>query len=312
MQPPSRWLAPGAGTAMLPPPPGRQEASPGDQRAPPTPPPPLPLRPKSGRRQTEETAAPHPPRRGRCTQGAGAPRPRQAPTRPACCRPTADRRRPGGRKRCSLIRGRPGEDGGANQGEGSPPPPPRRTDLSAADRTAPDARGRRQPPRHEYTPGGHAWGNGRQADARQGHGGGGGGASPPPRPPQLEGHRSSPPPPRSRGDAPPPPPEGTATRGRGGDAAGPAPAGVAAAGRAHDSVPEQRTQRNSMGAAPNMTLQWPQPTQGGQRGGSGQQGPPGSGPRAAPHPPPPRGGTATQTARARLKGVRRRHEGGQD
>ena len=29
-------------------------------------------------------------------------------------------------------------------------------------------------------------------------------------------------------------------------------------------------------------------------------------------PPPPRGGTATPTARARRKGVRRRHEGGQD
>ena len=105
------------------PPPGRQEAAPGDQRAPHTPPP-LPLRPVSGRRQTEETAAPHPPRRGRCTRGAGAPRPRQAPARPARCRPTADWRRPG---RCKLrgpIRGRPGEDRGADQGGGVPPPFP--------------------------------------------------------------------------------------------------------------------------------------------------------------------------------------------
>ena len=47
MRPPSRLLAPGAGTAR-PPPLGRQGAAPGDQRAPPTPPP-LPLRPKSGR-----------------------------------------------------------------------------------------------------------------------------------------------------------------------------------------------------------------------------------------------------------------------
>ena len=53
------------------PPPGRQEAAPGDQRAPPLSPPPLPLRPMSRRRQTEKTAAPHPPRRGRCTQGCG-------------------------------------------------------------------------------------------------------------------------------------------------------------------------------------------------------------------------------------------------
>ena len=37
-----------------------------------------------------------------------------------------------------------------------------------------------------------------------------------------------------------------------------------------------------------------------------------SGPRAAPHPPPSRGGTATPTARARRTGVRRRHEGGQE
>ena len=41
---------------MPPPPPGRQEALPGDQRAPPTPPPPLPHRPESGR-----GAAPPPP-----------------------------------------------------------------------------------------------------------------------------------------------------------------------------------------------------------------------------------------------------------
>ena len=58
MRPPSRRLAPGAESAR-PPPPGRQGAAPGDQSAPPTPPP-LPLKPKSGRRQTEETAAPHP------------------------------------------------------------------------------------------------------------------------------------------------------------------------------------------------------------------------------------------------------------
>ena len=56
MRPPSRRLAPGADTAR-PPPVGRQGAPPRDQRAPPTPPP-LPLRPKSGQRQTEETAAP--------------------------------------------------------------------------------------------------------------------------------------------------------------------------------------------------------------------------------------------------------------
>ena len=139
------------------PPPGRQEAAPGDQRAPPTPPPPLPLRPKSGRRQIEETAAPHPPRRGRCTRGAGAPRPRQAPTGPACCRPTADRRRPGRRKWSGPIRGRPGEDGGANQGGGvpppSPPPPPAALTRRRPTGPRPTPAAARQPPRHEYTPG---------------------------------------------------------------------------------------------------------------------------------------------------------------
>ena len=97
MRPPSRQLAPGAGTAR-PPPLSRQGAAPGDQRPPPTSPS-LPLRPKSGRRQTEETAAPHPPRRGCCTRGEGAPRPRQAPPvnrRHAPALPAADRRRTGG------------------------------------------------------------------------------------------------------------------------------------------------------------------------------------------------------------------------
>ena len=97
MRPPSRGLAPGAGTAG-PPPLGRQGAAPGDQRAPPTPPP-LPLRPKSGLRQTEETAAPRPPRGGRYTRDEGAPRPRQAPpvNRPqAPTLPAAKRRRTGG------------------------------------------------------------------------------------------------------------------------------------------------------------------------------------------------------------------------
>ena len=137
---------------MLPPPRSSGGGARGPE-GPPHSPPPLPLRPKSGRRQTEETAAPHPPRRGRCYRGAGAPRPRQAPARPARCRPTADRRRPGRRKRSGPFRGRPGEDGGANQGGGVPPLPPRRTDPLAADRTAPDARGRPATPSARVYPG---------------------------------------------------------------------------------------------------------------------------------------------------------------
>ena len=71
-RPSSRWLAPGARTAM-PPPPGRQEASPGDQRAPPTPPP-LPHRPESGRGGGPPTPPPpHPPQLGSHRRGPPPP-----------------------------------------------------------------------------------------------------------------------------------------------------------------------------------------------------------------------------------------------
>ena len=131
VRPPSRRLVPGAGTAR-PPPLGRQGAAPGDQRSPPTPPLPLPLGPKSGQRQTEETAAPHPPRRGCCTRGEGALRPRQAP--PVNCLhaptlPAADRRRTGGAQD-GANGATPSEVGlgkaGARTRAGgfSPPPPP--------------------------------------------------------------------------------------------------------------------------------------------------------------------------------------------
>ena len=142
-----------------------------------------PLRLKSGRRQTEETVAPHRPQRGRCTRGGGAPRPRQAPARPACCRPTADRQRPGRGKRSSTIRGRPGEDGGANQGGGVPhpsPPPPCRTDPLAAERTAPDACGRPATPTARVYPGGAR--RRQRMAGRRPMGRGGGPITPPPPP----------------------------------------------------------------------------------------------------------------------------------
>ena len=123
MRPPSRRLAPGDGTAR-PPPLGRQGARQGTRVPPPLPPPP----PPQAREQTEadrRNGGPAPPQRGRCNRAEGAPRPRKAPVRPARCRPTADRRRPGRRKRSGPFRGRPGEDGGANQGGVVPPPPPR-------------------------------------------------------------------------------------------------------------------------------------------------------------------------------------------
>ena len=221
--------------------------SPQGTREPPPLPPPLPLRLKSRRRQTEETAAPHAPRKGRCTRGAGAPRPRQAPARPARCRPTADWRRPGQRKRSGPIRGRPWEDGGANQGGGVPPPsppPPRRTDQLAADWTAPGNLHGKSIPR------------GGTPDGAGGRGVGPPTSPPPAPPPQLGSHRSDSPPPRSRGDAPPPP-EGTAKRGVGcgwtcTPRAPAPPAACSREGRGRRASPHQRagaTHTPSVGAA---------------------------------------------------------------
>ena len=213
MRLPSRRLAPGAGTAR-PPFLGRQGAAPGDQRPPPTPPPPSPSgpradggRPKRRRPRTPPEEAAAPGVRGHCVRGK---RP-HAPTLPA-----ADRRRTGtaqdGANGAAPSAAGLGKAGSRTRAGGLPPPPPPpcRTDPLAADR---------QPPRHEYTLGGHAGDNGWQANTRWDEGVGGGSAAPPPPPPpapptKFEGHRSDPPPPWSRGDAPPPP-EGTATRGGG-------------------------------------------------------------------------------------------------
>ena len=112
MRPPSRWLAPGAGTAMPPTPPRQSGGGARGPEVPPHSPPPPPTQAQERTEADRRNGGPTPPRRGRCTRDAGAQGPRQAPTRPACCRPTADRRRPGRRKRSGLIRGRPGEDGG--------------------------------------------------------------------------------------------------------------------------------------------------------------------------------------------------------
>ena len=208
MRPPSRWLAPGARTAVPPPPPAIRRRRQGT-RGPPPLPPPLPLRPMSGRRQTEETAPPHPPRRGRCTRGAGAPRPRQAPARPPRCRPTADRRRPGWRKRSSPIRDRPGEDGGANQGGGIPPPFPSPPPPHWPVGGRPD-RARR--PRSPGNPHGTSIPRGGTPETMDGRptpdgarGRGGGPPIPPPAPPPSLGATGAAlRPPRAEGTPPPP------------------------------------------------------------------------------------------------------------
>ena len=282
MRPPRRRLASGAGTAR-PPPLGRQVAAPGDQRPPPTPPP-LPLRPKSGRRQRKETAAPHPPRRGRCTRGEGAPRPRQAPpvNRPhAPALPAADRRRTGsardGANGAAPSEGGLGRAGAQTRAGGFPPPPssPRRTDPLAAGRAALDAHGRPATPKARVYSGG-ARQRQRMAGQRPTGRGGRRRRSGPPSPPPA-------PPPSLRATGAtlrPPGAEGTphlpqkGTRRGGADAAGPAhrapqrpqppaPAGVAADGRARTSAPKRRADQawvrhtaahqNSMGAAPPMT-----------------------------------------------------------
>ena len=185
VRPPSRRLTPRAGTARQPPL-GRQGAAPGDQRAPPTPPP-LPLRPKRGQRQTEETAAPHPPKRGPCGRGEGAPRPRQAPpvNRPhAPALPAADRRRIGGTQDgangAAPSEAGLGKTGARTRAGGSPAllPRPRRTDPLAADRAAPDARGRPATPTARVYPGGA-----RRRQQMAGRRGGGGRWGGPPTPP---------------------------------------------------------------------------------------------------------------------------------
>ena len=163
-------------------------------------------------------SAPHPPRRGRCTRGAGAPRPRQAPAHPARCRPTADRRRPGRRKRSGPFRGRPGVDGGANQGGGvppPPPPPPRRTGRLAADRTAPDARVPPATPTARVYPGG---GRPETTNGRPTPDGAGGRPPrppPPPPPPSLGATGATLGPPGAEG-APPLPQKGPRRGGGGG------------------------------------------------------------------------------------------------
>ena len=128
--------------------------------------------------------------------------------------------------------------------------------------------------------------------------GGGPPTPPPPHPPQLGSHRRGPPPPQGRGGAP--------THRRNGDtvratAAGPAPANP------HRRAGATRTTEHQGGRAPHDPPVTTAHSEGTEGGFAGQLGPPGERSRAAPHPPPPRGGTSAPTARARRKGARQRH-----
>ena len=167
--------------------------------------------------------------------------------------PAADRRRTGGAQ--DGAHGAASSDAGlgktgARTRAGGFPPPPRRTDPLAADRAAPDARGRPATPGARVYPGGARRRQrmaGRRPTRRGAGGRWGGPPNPPPLlpPPQLEGHRSDPQPPRSRGDAPPRP-EGTATRGGGGCSwtrtprAPAPPAACSRGGRGRRASPHQR------------------------------------------------------------------------
>ena len=116
---------------------------------------------------------------------------------------------------------------------------------------------------------------------------------PPPHPPQRGSHRRGPPPPQGRGGAP--------THRRNGDtvratAAGPAPTNP------HRRAGATRTTEHEGGRAPHDPPVTTAHSEGTGGGLQVSRGPQGSGPRAAPHPPPPRGGTSAPTARACRRG----------
>ena len=122
MRPPSRRLAPGGDRQAAPP-----RLSGGGARgpeAPPPCPPPLPLRPRSGRRQIEETAAPHPP------EEAAAPgvRGQHGRGKRPHALPAASRRRTGGAQDrangAAPSEAGPGTTGARPRAGGFPPPPP--------------------------------------------------------------------------------------------------------------------------------------------------------------------------------------------
>ena len=108
----------------------------------------------------------------------------------------------------------------------------------------------------------------------------GGGAAPPPpppHPPQLGSHRRGPPPPQGRGGAPPLRRNGDAVRAT---AAGPAPANP------HRRAGATRTTEQEGGRAPHDPPVTTAHSEVTERGFQVSWGPRGSGPRAAPQPPP--------------------------
>ena len=164
-----------------------------------------------------------------------------------------------------------------------PPLPPGRREASPGDQRAPP----NPPPPPPHT------------DPRAGRGGGPPTPIPPPRTHRSRGATGAALcPPKARGGAPPPMRNGDAIRAT---AAGPAPVNP------HRCAGATRTTEQEGGRAPHdppVTTAHSEVTEGGFLV---RRGPQGSGPRAAPHPPPTRGGTSAPTARARRTGARQRH-----
>ena len=267
-----------------PPPPAVRRRRQGTRGPPPTLPPP-PTQVQEGTEADKRNGGPTPPSRrplhpgcGGTTAEAGAHTPCLRPADGGLATPrTAQTERPYQRP----AQGRRGREPGWG---GSPPPPPAALTRRRPTGPRPTPAAARQPPRQEYTPEGHAGGNGRQADARRGGGGGGAAPHPPPRtPPKLGSHRSGPPPPRSRGDAPPP--QKGPRRGGGGCGWN-----CSRGGRGREASPNQRAGATRApeqygGRAPHDP---PVTTahSGRAEGGSGLQGPPGERSTGRPSPPP--------------------------
>ena len=180
--------------------------------------------------------------------------------------PAAGRWRTGGAQDgangAALSEAGPGKTGARTRAGGSPPPPPprRRTDPLAADRTAPDARGRPATPTARVYPGG-ARRVRRMAGRRPTGRGGRGGGSPFPPPivlpsPSLGATGATLRPPGAEG-APPLPQKGPRRGGGGCDwtctpRAPAPPAACSRGGRGRQASPHQRagaTRRGSLGAA---------------------------------------------------------------
>ena len=260
MRPPSRWLAPGARTAMPPPLSANRRQRQGTRGPPPLPPPPRTQaqeRTEADRRNDGPATPSKRPLHPGCGGTTAEARARTPCPLPADGGPAAPRTVQTERRFQRPARGRRGREPG-RVGPPPLPPPPRRTDPLAADRTAPDARGCLATPTSRVYPGGARR---RQLMAgRRPTGRGGGEAAPPPPPP------CSPPPawePQERPTAhleprPPPLPQKGPRRGGGGcgwtctPRAPAPPAACSRGGHGRRASPHQRagaTRGPSLGAA---------------------------------------------------------------